>query len=74
MVDPALLQAYRARLPQRRASDAELIDENAYASEGDSPDEIAPQGLVDRLYQEQLNAEPMRRRVPQSLPTTRNGT
>ncbi len=72
MVDPALLQAYRARLP-KRSSDAELIDDDAYAEDADSETESAPSGLIDRLYQEQLNGQPMRGKgLPQAVPTTKN--
>lgn len=75
MFDQALLQAYQARLPQkgRRASDAEPIDDDVYASESDPEMEQDPQGLVDRLYRERLSAQPMRGmpRQDNSLPTTK---
>ncbi len=87
-MDSPLLQAYRARLPQqraRRASDAEPINNDIYASDREPDTDVAPSGLIDRLAQEQNTAEPMefpdqfgRRRVginmsppPTGLPTTK---
>lgn len=70
--DQALLQAYRARLP-KRATDAEFIDDDVYADYGDRSDEEEPMGLVDRLYRERREAQPMRGiGNPQSVPTTKN--
>ncbi len=74
-----MLQSYRGRLPPKRASDAELIDDDAYSSDQDQPVEAAPSGLVDRLYQEDYNAEPegdpRRQRIsmgiPNGVPTTK---
>lgn len=61
MYDQALLQAYRARLP-KRASDADFIDDDVYASaiEPSMETETEPRGLMDRLYQQQLTGQPIR--------------
>lgn len=67
------MQAYAARLPEkRRASDAEYLDDDVYASVGGQPVETAPNGLVDRLYQEEFDDEPIRGRPGQAVPTTKN--
>lgn len=63
------------------ASDADFLDENAYApSNSGMPDETDPMGLMDRLYREQLTGRPMvkppmqRQQMPMnnSVPTTKN--
>lgn len=71
MFDQAMLQAYRARLP-KRASDAEPINDDVYASEEDPSMEMEPRGLVDRLYYDQRAARPMRGLGTNSVPTTKN--
>lgn len=68
------LRSYKERLPAP-TSDAEFIDDDVYASEPDPATEMAPQGLVDRLYMEQDDAMPEgypRKRRQNPVPTTRN--
>ncbi len=86
--DQALLQAYRARLPPKRASDAEFLDNNVYASDPvpqppappfpgaappPQPPENKPRGLVDRLYRERFKGQPMISNPVQRIPSTKNG-
>lgn len=56
--------------------DAQFLDQDAYAPFPGQPDEIAPQGLIDRLYQERLRNRPMTQpidgAVPPAVPTTKN--
>lgn len=73
MIDPNLLQAYRARLPQgRRASDAQSIDDDVYSSTQDPEVEEDPRGLVDRLYRDNQRGQPIRGPIINSVPTTKN--
>lgn len=82
-MNPSALQRYQMRKQGYKPAmlgpgDAEYIDDDVYASGSDRKTETAPTGLVDRLYSEQLNAEPLGdpgadpRRPRQPVPTTKN--
>lgn len=81
-MNPTALQRYQMRKQGVKPElygpgDAEYIDDDVYASGSDHKTETAPTGLVDRLYSEQLNAQPAvgqddPRRPRQPVPTTKN--
>lgn len=60
-------------MPPKRASDAEFIDDDIYASDFDPMMESEPKGLIDRLYRERFEAQPIRGQgLAQAVPTTKN--
>lgn len=75
-MNPTALQRYQMKKQGYQTmvgpGDAEILDDDVYASAGGSSRETEPRGLVDRLYQEEFDDEPIRGRPSQSVPTTKN--